>query len=152
LNECAAHPVRQGTASSKVPPGLLHLVTTHDLHELRAALARGSLPPDFEAKLARLAGGNLIERFVEQNSRLFVALLLAAQDGLFVRITGPERDHLLRLLAYVRKDDDAVPDYRPDGFLDDQREVRAATAELGPLLQTFKAWRLCHQVPAMWAA
>ena len=55
------------------------------------------------------------------------------------------------MLAYVRKDDDAIPDYLPSGFMDDQQEVRAAAMELGPLLQAFKAWRLCHLVPA-WGA
>jgi hypothetical protein len=51
---------------------------------------------------------------------------------------------------YVRKDDDVVADYKPNGFLDDQQEVRAAVTELGPLLKTFKTWRLQHQVPRMW--
>jgi hypothetical protein len=50
----------------------------------------------------------------------------------------------------VRKDDDAIADYKPGGFVDDQQEVRAATQQLGPLLTSFKAWRLRHQVPRMW--
>jgi hypothetical protein len=113
-------------------------------------LARGALPLDFEAKLARLDEGDLMRRFVAQNSRLFAALLLAARDGFFQEASLADRERLLRVLAYVRKDDDAIADYRPDGYMDDQQEVRAAVTELDPLLKSFKAWRLRHQVPGMW--
>jgi hypothetical protein len=136
------------------PPGLrpsaLCLVSDHELRALRAALGRGALPTDFEAKLIRLSGGDLIHRFVEQNCRVFVALLLAAWDGSFKGASHTECDRLLRVLGYVRKDDDAIADYKPGGFVDDQQEVRAATQELEPLLKAFKAWRLRHQVPGMW--
>jgi hypothetical protein len=77
-------------------------------------------------------------------------LLLAALESAFSEATSANRERLLRVLAYVRKDDDAIPDYRTDGFTDDQQEVRAATTELGPLLHAFKVWRLRHQVPGMW--
>jgi hypothetical protein len=87
---------------------------------------------------------------VTQNSRLFFALLLAALDDSFIEATPSERERLLRVLAYVRKDDDAIPDYLPSGFADDQHEVRAAATELRPMLQAFKVWRLRHQVPGMW--
>jgi hypothetical protein len=130
--------------------GLLHLVTPHDIQSLRTALAHGRLPPDFEAKLARLHEGDLIHRFVEQNSRLFFVLLIAALESAFTGSTPADRERLLRVLAYVRKDDDAIPDYRPGGFLDDQQEVRAAAKELAHVLHAFKVWRLRHQVPAMW--
>ena len=97
-----------------------------------------------------MAEGSLVERYLEQNSRLFFALLVAASEGSFIRATPSDRERLLRVLAYVRKDDDAIPDYLPSGFMDDQQEVRASAMELDPLLQAFKAWRLRHQVPAMW--
>ena len=131
-------------------PGLLYLVTAHDIQGLRSALAQGRLPADLEAKLARLADGSLSERYVEHNSRLFVALLLAALQNSFTKATPAERERLLRVLAYVRKDDDAIPDYRPGGFIDDQQEVRSAATELNPLLLDFKVWRLRNQVPEMW--
>jgi hypothetical protein len=131
-------------------PGLLYLVTPHDVQGLRSALAQGRLPADLETKLARLAGGSLSERYVEQNCRLVVALLLAAQENSFTQATPADWERLLRVLAYVRKDDDAIPDYKPGGFLDDQQEVRAAATELKPLLLDFKVWRLRHQVPGMW--
>ena len=131
-------------------PGLLYLVTAHDVQGLRSALAQGRLPADLETKLARLAGGSLSERYIEQNTRLFVALLMAASENSFTKTTPPDRERLLRVLAYVRKDDDAIPDYSPDGFSDDQQEVRAAARELNPVLLDFKVWRLRHQVPEMW--
>jgi hypothetical protein len=130
--------------------GLLNLVTAHDVQGMRSALAQGRLPAEFEAKLATLAGGSLSDRYVEQNSRLFFALLLAALGSGFTETTPADRERLLQVLAYVRKDDDAIPDYRPDGFTDDQQEVRTAAMELSPLLHAFKVWRLRHQVPAMW--
>ena len=89
-------------------------------------------------------------QFIAQNCRLFAALLLATEAGEFCDISPAERDRLLRVLAYVRKEDDAAPDYAPEGFTDDQQEVRAVLVELGGLLTAFKAWRLRHQVPGMW--
>jgi hypothetical protein len=120
------------------------------LEALRETLARGGLPPDLLGKLGKMTGGDLSHRFIEQNCRLFAALLLATQENSFREVSGAERERLLRVLAYVRKDDDAIPDYTPEGFTDDQQEVRAVMVELGGLFQAFKAWRLRHQVPAMW--
>jgi hypothetical protein len=132
-------------------PALSQWITPHELEALREALSRGCLPADFRGKLSRLTKGDLSEHFIEQNCRLFAALLLATEDGSFREGSRAERERLLRVLAYVRKDDDAIPDYRPDGFMDDQREMRAATVELSGLIQAFKVWRLRHQVPAMWS-
>src|SRR5206468_6020670 len=123
-------------------PALLQWITPHELEALRDALARGRLPPDFLGKLKRLKDGDLTHHFIEQNCRLFAALLAATEDGRFREASVAERERLLRVLAYVRKDDDAIPDYNPHGLMDDQREMRAATVELGSLIQGFKAWRL----------
>ena len=150
LEDCADSQVRLAAQMAPVRQGLLYLVTADEVQELRLALVKGGLPPDFEVKLSRLSEGGLVQRYVEQNCRLFTALLLAAQDSSFIRATPSDRERLLRVLAYVRKDDDAIPDYLPSGFMDDQQEVRAAAMELGPVLQAFKAWRLCHRVPAKW--
>ena len=141
---------RLGVRMPVAGPGVLNLITPHDLQGLRSALAQRCLPVDFEAKLARLAWGSLSDRYVEQNSRLIYALLLAAQEGSFKQATPADRELLLRVLAYVRKDDDAIPDYLPSGLSDDQQEVRAAKTELCALLRDFKVWRLRHQVPKMW--
>ena len=150
VKDWAAGHTRFGAPTPPFRLGLLHLVTPHEVQGLRTALAHGRLPPDFEAKLARLHEGDLIHRYVEQNSRLFFVLLLAALESAFTGSTPADRERLLRVLAYVRKDDDAIPDYRPGGFLDDQQEVLAAAKELAHVLHAFKVWRLRHQVPAMW--
>jgi hypothetical protein len=139
-----------GALPIPVTAGFLHLVTPHELQGLRDALLDGRVPRDLEFKLAGLAGGSLLHRFVEQNSRLIIALLIAAYGGSFGEAKRPSLERLLRVLAYVRKDDDANPDYRPDGLVDDQQEIRAMLNEMGDLLQSFKMWRLRHQVPEMW--
>ena len=131
-------------------PALLEWVTPHELEALRESLAQGHLPPEFLGKLRGLAAGSLSHRFIEQQCRLFVSLLLSAEHGSFRDISRAERERLLRVLAYVRKDDDAIPDYQSGGFADDQRAVRAASVELADRLRVFKVWRLRFQVPAMW--
>ena len=129
---------------------LSHWINDHELGELRETLAHGNLPADFLWKLKRLAGGDLNHRFIERNCRQFAALLLATEAGEFRDLSPAERDRLCCVLAYVRKEDDAAPDYAPEGFTDDQQEVRAVLGELGGLLAAFKSWRLRHQVPGMW--
>ena len=142
---------RSSARTSVSRPALSHWITPHELEALRDGLSRGCLPPDFLSKLSRLTKGDLSDHFIEQNCRLFAALLEAAEDGSFRGVSRAERERLLRVLAYVRKDDDAIPDYKPDGFVDDQQEMRAATVELSGLIRAFKAWRLRNQVPAMWS-
>ena len=75
---------------------------------------------------------------------------MAAQKGSFAEASPADLVRLLKVLAYVRRDEDMIPDYLPGGYTDDLREVRAATTELSDLLGSFKAWRLRHQVPALW--
>jgi hypothetical protein len=128
----------------------LHVVTNSELDDLRRAIARRELPLDFETKLDRLSRGNLTHRFVERTCRLFAALIFAAQEKRFPQATEADCERLVRVLAYVRKEDDVVADYKPNGFLDDQQEIRVAMTDLAPLLKTFKAWRLEHQVPELW--
>jgi hypothetical protein len=70
--------------------------------------------------------------------------------GSYSQATPEVCERLLRVLAYVRKDDDSIPDYQAGGFVDDQQEVRKADTEYRSLLESFKAWRLRHQVPALW--
>ncbi len=147
-----AKDVRRGTREPAGRPSHLYLITEAELASLRRDLAGQNVPPDLEAKLSKLAAGTLAHRFIEQNCRTMIALLHAADQGAFTQASQAQRDRLLRVLAYVRKDDDAIPDYRADGFLDDRQEVRALTSDLAPLLQEFKAWRLRHQVPGLWLA
>ncbi len=142
---------RLGAHPMAVRPSYLHLVSPHELRTLSLALANGELPADFERKLESLATADLGRRFIAKNCQTMITLLQAAGDGSFKQAARQDCERLLRVLAYVRKDEDAIPDYRTDGFVDDQQEVRAAVTELGGLLQSFKAWRLCHQVPSMWS-
>jgi hypothetical protein len=128
----------------------LHLVRGTEVDELRLALERGQLPLDFESKLRRLDAGSLLERSVARHCRVFIELLIAAQNGLYIGAGPRECQRLLLVLAYVRKDDDACPDFKPHGFTDDQEEVHAAETELHALLKSFKSWRLRNQVPGMW--
>ena len=153
LNVIESLAFNQSSASARQPAlgsHRLHLVSGHELQDLRQCLARGQVPPDLETKLIKLSRGDLAHRSIEQNCRTIIALLQAAHEGGFKAASPQHCDRLLRVLAYVRKDDDAIPDYRLDGFVDDQQEMRLATRELDSLLQNFKAWRLRHQVPAMW--
>lgn len=128
----------------------LHLVTHEELKALREALGRGHVPADFEAKLNRLAQGDLLHRAVARHCRSFIALLQAVHDGSYTEASPAICERLLRVLAYVRKDDDSIPDYQPGGFVDDQQEAHKAETEYRSLLEQFKAWRLRNQVPALW--
>lgn len=148
--EGAVKPTLAGDCSLTNRPALSHFVNRCELEDLRNALSRGQVPSDLGAKLERLADGDLLHRFVAQNCWTFITLLQAAQSGTFKDATVSDREWLLRVLAYVRENDDAIPDYRLDGFVDDQKEVRAATSGLAALLQAFKVWHLRHQVPSMW--
>jgi len=147
----ASRPIRTPVRTLTMRPALLHWVTPNELEALRETLAGGGLPSDLLAKLERMAGGDLSHRFIEQNCRLFAALLMASEAGTFPDASPAQRERLLRVLAYVRNNEDAIPDYWADGLTDDQLEVLAAIVEMGGLIQTFKAWRLRHQVPRMWA-
>jgi len=63
---------------------------------------------------------------------LFAALLVAAEAGSFRDVTPAKRERLLRVIAYVRKDEDAIPVGFLGGFADDQRETLAAAVQLPP--------------------
>jgi len=144
--------IRGAPAPAWARPGasFLHLVSAEELQDLRNALMEGKLPTDLQGKLSYLTGESLIHRFVAENSRLIVSLLMAAYGGAFRQANQACLERLLRVLAYVRKNDDATPDSEAGGFVDDQQEMRAAIAEFGEMIQSFKAWRLRYQVPGMW--
>ena len=131
-------------------PGHSHWVTPYDLEDLRAAFSRGGVPLDLEAKLMNLAKGDLTSRYIEKHCGTIIALLQATHEGSFREASPEELERLLLVLAYVRKDDDAIADYQANGFADDQQEVRRTASALDPILKEFKAWRLRNQVPGMW--
>jgi uncharacterized membrane protein YkvA (DUF1232 family) len=128
----------------------LQLLRPGEVEDIVGAVHRGELPADFQAKLGRLRLGDLQQTAIEQNCQLFFQLLVACSNGEFHRLTTAQVEAIAKVLAYVRKDDDVIPDYLPRGYTDDYQEVRAAAAELTPLLQSFKAWRLRNQVPSLW--
>jgi hypothetical protein len=132
-----------------IPYGL-DLVTENELEQLRSALAHGRLPADLETKLQTLAQGSLLHCSVEQNCRLFVSLLLASEHSSFNDATRRDLDRLLRVLAYVRKENDTIADCKPNGFVDDQQQVRAAVNDVAEVIQRFKTWTLRTQVPDLW--
>lgn len=125
-------------------------VTRAEIQAMADAVATGILPADFEAKLKSLARGDIIHQNIEKNCRRFFSLLQADRDGLFTELSPDQRQYLLAVLAYVRKDDDAVADYLPGGYVDDQSHVRAVTADFAPILEHFNLWRLRYQVPKLW--
>jgi hypothetical protein len=136
--------IHQGHARS------IPFVTRAETKAIGDAIAAGMLPVDFEGKLRSLAGGDILQQNIEKNCRRFISLLQADHEGLFTELTPAQRQHLLEVLAYVRKDDDAIPDYRHGGYVDDQGQVRGATLDLGPALEHFNLWRLRYQVPELW--
>lgn len=132
--------------------GNLDLLTSQEVECLRALLQQQQIPLDLKEKLAGLEEGDLGDRFVAQNCQTMLALLLATYEGSFLEPSLLEQRLMLSVLAYVRKDNDSIPDWRIDGFTDDMHEIRVALVQLGPLLNRFKTWRLRNQVPSMWRA
>ena len=125
-------------------------VTRAEIQTMADAVAAGVVPVDFEAKLKTLARGDILHQNIEKNCRRFLCLLQADHEGLFTELTPLQRQYLLAVLAYVRKDDDAIADYRFGGYVDDQFQVRTAMADTAPVVQHFNLWRLRHQVPKLW--
>ena len=83
--------IRSSGARTESPA--LQLVTASELEELRYAIIMGKLPTDLDIKLKGLEQGSLLHRSVEQNCRLFISLLLAAEQSSF---TGASRADLDR--------------------------------------------------------
>jgi hypothetical protein len=149
----SADPLKQewgGISPMYSMPAELSLVSPSEVDELRTALNEGIVPMDLEYKLQRLAQGSLLHCSVEQNCRVFIALLLASYRGSFNEASRHQLDLLVQVLAYVRKENDSIADCKPNGFVDDQLLVRAAANDLVEVLHRFKAWRLRIQVPDLW--
>lgn len=140
----------QGIIAEPLPVTGARRISQDEKQAMLGAVTGLALPWDFEQKLARLAKGDLRDSAIEHSCRLYFSLLRAAAvDGFTLK---PESiDHLATVLAYVRKEDDLIPDWLPGGFSDDYLEVRAANAAMAGLLQDYKIWRLRHQVPGLWA-
>ena len=83
LEDCVTNQFRVGVLPPLVRSGLVYLVTPNDVQEMRIALFKGRLPPDFEAKLCKLAEGSLVERYVEHYCRLFFWAAAGRRGELF---------------------------------------------------------------------
>jgi hypothetical protein len=128
------------------------MVTEAEVQVLGAALRRGHVPPDLVAKLGRLRTDDPKELYLQKQSLILEWLLMspAAREG--CRLGPREGDRLLRMLAYVRKDEDAIPDTWPGGMADDHDLMRLTCAEFREVLDAFKAWHLSRRVPTLWRA
>lgn len=128
----------------------LNLVTQAEMDALGDSLGRGHMPADLVAKLGRLSVDDPRELYLKQQSLILGWLLTSPVAQAFCRVGPRESERLLRMLAYVRKDEDAIPDTWPGGMVDDHDLMRMACSEFRKVLDTFKAWHLSHRVPALW--
>jgi hypothetical protein len=128
------------------------MVTGAELETLCDALHHEQIPPDLRAKLDRLRVDDPREYYLKQQSLLLASLLMSPAARGFCSLHPRDCERLLRMLAYVRKDDDAIPDTWPDGMTDDHDLMRLTCTELHEALNTFKSWHLLHRVPLLWHA
>jgi hypothetical protein len=116
------------------------------------ALRTGRAPADLQAKLARLSLEHPMDLYLRRQSELLISLLAAPEAAEFCRLQPDDCRRLLRMLAYVRKDDDAIPDTWAGGFVDDHDLMRMTCAQLRPALDAYKAWHLSRRVARLWTA
>lgn len=135
---------------SRVTLGALNMISSQEMNVLCHTLQKGLTPSDLAAKLSKLRDDSPKEYYLKQQSELLLSLLKSQASAEFCRIHPDECQLLLRALAYVRKDDDAVPDTLPGGFDDDHDVMRAVCVELKSSLDRFKAWHLTRRVPLLW--
>jgi hypothetical protein len=126
------------------------LITPYEVSSLREVLREGRVPWDLLHKLHRLRSDDYKEHYLQRQSWVLLSLLLAAGEQGFKDISLWDRERLIRMMAYVRKDEDAIPDSMPHGYDDDHDLMRMTCAQLGPVLEAFKAWHLLRQVPKLW--
>jgi len=134
----------------RVTPGALDLVTAREMETLCRDLAQGRIPLDLQAKVSVLRVDDPMEFFLKRQSELLLAFLMAPEASQYCRIRPDDCRRLLRMLAYVRKDDDAIPDTCPGGFVDDHDLMRMTCRELDQVLDAFKAWHLSRRVALLW--
>lgn len=128
----------------------LQMVTQAELEAFEDALKRGHLPGDLMDKLDELQTDQHRDFYLKQQSLLIGRLLLAVSAQEYAHVSPHEGEKLLRILAYVRKEDDLIPDSWPGGMTDDHDLMRLTCAEMSGVLQKFKAWHLARQVPGLW--
>lgn len=125
------------------------MVTREELESLELVLAQGYLPADLLAKLERLRDDDARELYLKQQSQTLGRLLLSIAASEYHQARPVEAKRFLRMLAYVRKEQDLIPDYLPNGMRDDHDLMRTTCAEFREALTRFKAWHLSRHVPMM---
>jgi hypothetical protein len=125
----------------------LDLLSDREVQDLRQSLASRVVPRDLQSKLHLLSIGDARMRFISEYSNLFLELFRSGCQGDFTQLTASDLEHVLRVLAYVRKEDDAIPDYLASGFFDDRREIGLAVTQLAPSLRKFESYRSMHGQP-----
>jgi len=128
------------------------MVTGAEMSNLCEALHSGQLPPDLRSKINRLRADDLRECYLKQQSLLLASFLMSPGAIEFCRLRPQDCQRLLRMLAYVRKDEDAIPDTWPDGMLDDYELMRMICTEMREILDAYKQWHLSRRVPLLWNA
>jgi len=128
----------------------LNMVTESEMHTLCDTLQQDRIPVDLRAKLDRLRTDDPRELYLKNQSLLLSSLLRSPAAREFCLARPDDCQRLLRMLAYVRKDDDAIPDTWPGGMVDDHDLMRLTCTELRQVLDTFKAWHLSRRVPLLW--
>ena len=128
------------------------MVTEAEIKALNEALDQGHLPADLRAKLGGLRTDDPRELYLKRQSLLLGSLLMSPAAVAYCRLHPRVGERLLRMLAYVRKDDDVIPDTWSGGMADDHDLMRLTCRELREVLDTFKAWHLARRVPSLWNA
>ena len=127
-------------------PTNLHLLTEGEVEDLRRNIAEGLTPTDLQRKLNGLSEVDLVQYDLQRKARIIVCLLAAIREGGFGPAPLECEEHLLHVVAYLRKDNDAIPDQGPEGgWVDDLAEMREAWAEHREIITRFNDWRLKQQ-------
>ena len=128
----------------------LEMVTKAEMEALGDALQQNRVPQDLRAKLDWLRADDPKEFYLKQQSLLLASLLMSPAAREFCVLRPDDCERFLRMLAYVRKNDDAIPDLWPDGMADDHDLMRVTCRELREAIAAFKAWHLSRRVPLLW--
>jgi hypothetical protein len=119
-------------------------VTAREIDLVRPTDENGWLRPQIEAKLARLNPDCPDHRELRRLATLSLDLLTAVSEKRFDPGTGwgELEPRLLRALAYLVREGDAIPDHLPGGFDDDMREFQALAMRADTVFTVFQGLQL----------
>jgi hypothetical protein len=130
----------------------IRTVSAREIDLLKPTHENGWLRPQIEAKLARLHPTCPDHQELRRLVTLAFELLTAVAEGRFH--PGPSwpeiEPRLLRALAYLVREGDAIPDHLPEGFDDDMREFRSLAERATDLFGAFEGFALVekHRQPS----